>query len=136
MTLPFSENDFVGPEDRPKEIRWELSMYGWRIYANPTVKDWLDEAAGAVVTAVRCAPKPEMGVIYVVSCHPDAPKAHKVTLSTDHRTMSWSLYTPLRSFSFPKVNKKHKAVFQCHPQTIGNTKMLVINVATYRVEAL
>lgn len=133
--LPFSEADFVGPDDRPKPD-WTLTMYGWQIYGNPTIKDWLDESAGGVARAVRCAPKLPEGKIYVIACDPEAPKAHNLTISADHRTVSWSLYTPLLAFNFPKVNDKHKAVFKCKPETYGNTKALVIEIADYKVEKI
>lgn len=131
--LPFSAADFVGPEDRPKS-EWILTMFGWNVYANPTIKDWLDESAGGVATAIQCAPKPDLGSIFVIPCLPDAPKAHQLNISPNHRTVGWSLYTPLLAFNFPRVDDKHKAVFQCRPETFGDTKVLVIDVATYRVE--
>lgn len=134
--LPFSESDFVGPDDRPKP-EWIITMYGWKTIGNPTIKDWLDQSAvGGVARAVLCAPKPEMGAIYVIACDPDAPKAHNLTISPDHRTVTWSLYTPLLAFNFPKVSDKHKAVFQCRPETFGQTRVLVIDVANYKVEKI
>lgn len=84
--------------------------------------------------AVRCAPKLDAGVIYVMACNLSDPKAHNLSISSDHRTVSWSLYTPLLAFNFPKVDDKHKAVFKCRPETYGTTKVLVIDVAGYRVE--
>ncbi|HYF93913.1 MAG TPA: hypothetical protein VD969_16995 [Symbiobacteriaceae bacterium] len=131
--LPFSDADFVGPEDRPRP-EWNLTMYGWQVYGNPTVKDWLDQSAGGVARAVNCAPKVDGGLIYAVASDPEAPKAHRLSISDDHRTVSWSLYTPLLAFNFPKVNEKHKAVFKCRPETYGDVKVLVIEVASYRVE--
>jgi hypothetical protein len=134
--LPFSPADFVGPEDRPRP-EWSLTMYGWQIIGNPTVKDWLDESAeGGVARALLCAPKQEEGAIYILACKPGTPKAHALRISPDHRTVSWSLYTPLLAFNFPKVNDKHKAIFKCRPETFGNTKVLVIEVNTYRVEKI
>ncbi|HWI60903.1 MAG TPA: hypothetical protein VNT75_03595 [Symbiobacteriaceae bacterium] len=62
--------------------------------------------------------------------------APNLALSPDHRTVSWSLYTPLLTFNFPKVKEKYKAVFKCRPETFGDTKVLVIDVASYRLEKI
>ena len=133
--VPWSEADLVGPEDRPSPA-WELVMYGWRVRGNPTVKGFLERAYGAPAPAVQMAPKPGDGVIYVIPCKSDAPKAHNLTLSTDHRTVNWSLYTPLLAFEFPKLNEDYKAVFPCRPERFGESQVLVIDVSRYRVERI
>lgn len=132
-SLPFTEEDLVGPEDRPRPD-WELVMYEWQAYCNATVKEWLDEMDGAGIRAVQCAVRPEEGLIYVRACPVEAQKAHAVAASPNQKTATFSLYTPLLAFDFPKVNSTHKATFKCRPETYGNTRVLVIEVTGYRVE--
>jgi hypothetical protein len=138
VMIPFSDADFVGPEDRPKpELKWELTMYGWTVRTTVTVKDFMDSIApGGITTGVRMAPKVEEHVVITVPSSPTAPKAHKVTLSPDHKSLRWSLYTALLPFAFPKVNENHKAVFPCRPGEYNGTKTLIIDVANYRVERI
>lgn len=132
-SLPFSDEDLVGPEDRPRP-EWELAMHDWRVTVNSTVKAWLDEMAGSICRAVQLAPKVNEGVIYVRACDPSAPKAHGVTLATNHKQASFSLYTALKPFNFPKVSSERAAVtFRCRPETYGQVKLLVVEVTGYRV---
>jgi hypothetical protein len=134
--IPFSDDDFVGPEDRPQpEDRWELTMVEWRVQSTVAIKEFLDDSApGGVATAIRCAPMPTFGAIVAQSCAPDTPKAQALRLSGDHRTVTFSLYVPLLKFHFPKVKAGYKAVFPCRVQHEGDKKVLVIDVANYRVE--
>ena len=132
-SLPFSEEDLVGPDDRPRPD-WELVMFEWQGYCNATVKEWLDEMAGGAIRAVQCFVRPDEGVIYVKSAPPEAPKAHGVTASPNQRTASFSLFTSLQAFDFPRLNASHKATFKCRPETYGDVKLLTIEVTGYRVE--
>ena len=132
-TLPFTEDDLIGPEDRPKP-EWEITMWEWQAFCNATVKEWLDEAAGSMVRAVQCAARPEGGLIYVRACSPEAPKAHSVTVSPNFKTATFSLSATLQAFDFPKVNSTHKTTFKCRPETYGDVMLLVIEVNGYRVE--
>jgi hypothetical protein len=132
-SLPFTEEDLVGPDDRPRPD-WELLLYEWQGYCNATVKDWLDDMSGAAIRAVQCFVRPDEGVIYVRACAPESPKAHGVTVSPGQRTASFSLFTPLQAFDFPRLNASHKAVFKCRPETFGDVRLLVIEVTGYRVE--
>ncbi len=129
---PYSDADMVGPQDRPKG-EWEITMYDWQVFTRTVVKEWLDEMAGTSIRAIQCFSKPKEGVIYVEACDPAAPKAHNVTLSSNHRTASFSLYTPLLPFDFKRISDKYKAVFKCWPKTYGEQKVLVIQVKDYRV---
>ncbi|HWI53706.1 MAG TPA: hypothetical protein VNT01_16335 [Symbiobacteriaceae bacterium] len=131
--LPFTEDDLIGPEDRPKP-EWEITMWEWQAFCNATVKEWLDEAAGSMVRAVQCAARPEAGLIYVRACSPEAPKAHNVTVSPNFKTATFSLSATLQAFDFPKVNSTHKTTFKCRPETYGDVMLLVIEVNGYRVE--
>lgn len=131
--LPFTEDDLVGPEDRPRP-EWDIVMWEWQAYCNATVKEWLDEASSSVVRAVQCAARPDEGLIYVRACAPEAPKAHSVTVSPNFKTATFSLFSTLQAFDFPKVNSTHKTTFKCRPETYGDTKLLVIEVTGYRVE--
>lgn len=131
--LPFSEDDLVGPEDRPRPD-WELVMYEWQAYCNATVKEWLDDMDGAAIRAVQVAVRPDEGLIFVKACAPEAAKAHGVAFSPNQKTASFSLYTPLLAFDFPKVNSTHKVTFKCRPETFSDTRLLVIEVTGYRVE--
>jgi hypothetical protein len=131
--LPFSEADFVGPQDRPK-AEWQISMYGWQAVLNTTVKAWLAEGApNGVLRAAHAAPRTNEGVIYVIACDPEADKAHTISLSPDHRTGAISLYTPLLSFRFKKAGSDQKVIFQCEPAEAGEKKFLVIKVPGYQV---
>lgn len=138
MTIPFSDADFVGPEDRPKPVSlWELTMYGWQVRTTTVIKEYLDSISpGGVATGVRMAPKVEASSVVTVPALPTAPKAHKLSLSPDHKALRWSLFTPLLAFAFPKVNENHKAVFPCRPGEYNGTKVLIIDVANYRVERI
>ncbi|MDF2630388.1 MAG: hypothetical protein K0R39_4219 [Symbiobacteriaceae bacterium] len=132
-SLPFTEDDLIGPDDRPKQ-EWEIIMWEWQAFCNTTVKDWLDEASGTGVRAVQCAARPDEGLVYVRTCVPEAPKAHSVTVSPNFRTATFSLFSTLQAFDFPKVNSTHKTTFKCRPETYGDVKLLVIEVTGYRVE--
>jgi hypothetical protein len=132
-SLPFTEEDLVGPEDRPRPD-WEVVMYEWHAYCNATVKEWLDEMAEGSILAVQCAAREQEGLIYVRACAPEAYKAHMVTVSPNQRTCTFSLYTTLLAFDFPKVSSSHKVLFRCRPATYGETKLLVVEVSGYRVE--
>jgi hypothetical protein len=131
--LPFSEADLVGPNDRPKP-EWQVVMYRWNAVLNSTVKSWLGEGApNGILRAVHLAPKPNEGVIYAQACALEAPKAHTISLSQDHRTGTVSLYTPLLTFSFKRAGEDQKVVFQCNPIEVGDQKILAIKVAGYQV---
>jgi len=131
--LPFTEDDLVGPEDRPKP-EWEIVMWEWQAFCNATVKEWLDEASGSLVRAVQCAARADEGLIFVRSCNPEASKSHGVTVSPNFKTATFSLFSTLQAFDFPKVNSTHKTTFKCRPETYGDVKLLVIEVNGYRVE--
>ena len=131
--LPFTEEDLIGPEDRLKP-EWEITMWEWQAFCNVTVKDWLDEASGTQVLAVQCAARPDQGAIYVRTCQPDAPKAHNLTVSPNFKTATFSLFSTLQAFDFPKVNSTHKTTFKCRPESYGDVKVLVIEVNGYRIE--
>lgn len=132
-SLPFTEDDLVGPDDRPRPD-WEMIMYEWQAYCNATVKEWLDDMAGTSIRAVQCFVRPDEGVVYVRACLPEAPKAHGVTVSPNGRTATFSLFTPLQAFDFPRVNASHKTVFKAKPEIYGDTKVLVVEVTGYRIE--
>ncbi|HYF79323.1 MAG TPA: hypothetical protein VD973_19525 [Symbiobacteriaceae bacterium] len=138
MTFPFDDPDFVGPEDRPQYVSpLEITMYGWRGQSTTGVKDFLDSIApGGVASSILMAPKTEQQVVVVLPVGPEVPKVHKLTLSPDHKTVSWSLYTALLKFNFPKVNANHKAVFTCRPGDYNGHQALLIDVAHYRVERI
>lgn len=133
--LPFTEADLVGPADRPRP-EWEISMVEWQTYVNSTVKGRLDAMDGTTIKAILCAAKPKDGVIYVTACDPTAPKAHVVTPIGNHRTASFSLFTPLLPFGFPRIGDKHRVIFKCWPEDFGKVKVLVIQVKGYRLERL
>ncbi len=131
--IPFAETDLVGPDDRPGSS-WELTMYDWRVRTTTSIKEWLDEMDGTLIRALHMYPKPGEGLIYATACSPDAPKAHNVSLSADHRQATFSLYTPLLSLNFPRVQEGYKAIFPCRPVQYGDIKVLVIDVKGYRIE--
>ncbi len=133
--LPFTEADLVGPADRPRPD-WEISMVEWQTYVNSTVKGRLDAMDGTAIKAIQCAAKPKDGLIYVTACDPSAPKAHVVTPIGNHRTATFSLFTPLLPFGFPRIGEKYRVVFKCWPEDYGKVKVLVIQVKGYRVERL
>jgi hypothetical protein len=131
--LPFSEADLVGPNDRPKP-EWQVVMYRWNAVLNSTVKSWLGEGAtNGILRALHLAPKPNEGVIYAQACSLEAPKAHMISLSQDHRTGTVSLYTPLLTFSFKRAGDDQKVIFQCNPIEVGDKKILAIKIAGYQV---
>lgn len=131
----FSAPTLIGPEDRPRG-EWELVMVEWRAFANTALTEYLGEMDGAPIRAVQCAARQPEGRIYLRTCSPDAEKAHTVSLNANHRSSSFSLYTPLLAFDFPRVGKGYKAIFRCTPETYGDAKILVVDVKNYRIERL
>jgi|GEM_PF-5864744 len=131
--LPFTDEDFIGPEDRPRPD-WEIVMWEWQAYCNATIKEWLDDMGGGPIRAVQLAVREDEGQIYVKSCSPEAAKAHLVTASPNQKTATFSLFTALLAFDFPKVSSSHKVTFKCRPETYGDMRLLVVEINGYRIE--